>query len=82
MVLLLRYYTTWGFVNISFPLRNQKLVGHETSHKLAASVYLLDMAIKQSRAVAADSYCDMTETVTLTLCVPRMPFFLSRTGVL
>ena len=51
----MRFYTTWGFVNINSPLRHPDLQAQKTSHKLAATVYLLDMAIKQSRAVAADS---------------------------
>jgi len=55
MVFVLRFYTTWGFVNINSPLRDPDLQGQKTSHKLAATVYLLDMAIRQSRAVAADS---------------------------
>jgi hypothetical protein len=55
MVFVLRFYTTWGFVNINSPLRHPDLQGQKTSHKLATTVYLLDMAIKQSRAVAADS---------------------------
>ena len=55
MVLLLRFYITWAFVNINSPLRDPDLQGQKTSHKLAATVYLLDMAIKLCRAVAADS---------------------------
>ena len=55
MVFVLRFYTTWGFANINSPLRDPDLQGQKTSHKLAATVYLLDMAIRQSRAVAADS---------------------------
>ena len=55
MMFVLRFYTTWGFVDINSPLRDPDLLDKRTSHKLAATVYLLDMAIKQSRAVAADS---------------------------
>ena len=55
MVFALRFYTTWGFVSINGPLRNPKLMEQKESHKLALLVYMLDMAIKQSRAVAAES---------------------------
>ena len=55
MVFALRFYTTWGFVDINSPLRDPDLFDKKTSHKLAATVYLLDTAIRQSRAVAADS---------------------------
>jgi hypothetical protein len=55
MVLLLRFYTTWGFVNINSPLRDPDLMDQKTSHKLGVCVYLLELAIKQSRAAAADS---------------------------
>jgi hypothetical protein len=36
------------------PLRNQNLMDQKTSHKLAATVYMLDMSIKQSPAMAFD----------------------------
>ena len=55
MVLLLRLYTTWVFVNINSPLRDPDLMDQKTSHKLGASVYLLSEAVKQSPATAADS---------------------------
>ena len=54
-VFALRFYTTWGFVSINNPLRDPKLMEQKESHKLALLVYMLDMAIKQSRAVAAES---------------------------
>jgi len=54
-VFVLRFYTTWGFASINGPLRDQNLMDRKESHKLALTVYTLDMAIKQSRAVAAES---------------------------
>ena len=54
MIFVLRFYTTWSLVNINSPLRNQNLMDQKTSHKLAATVYMLDMTIKKSRAIAAD----------------------------
>jgi len=54
-VFVLRFYSTWGFVSINAPLRKQNLMDKKESHKLAITVYMLDLAIKQSRAVAAES---------------------------
>ena len=51
----MRLYTTWVFVNINSPLRDPDLMDQKTSHKLGVCVYLLELAIKQSRAAAADS---------------------------
>ena len=53
MIFVLRFYTTWSLVNINSPLRNQNLMDQKTS-QLAATVYMLDMTIKQSRAMAAN----------------------------
>jgi hypothetical protein len=55
MVFVLRFYTTWGFVNINSPLRDPDLMARKTSHKLGATVYQLSEAIKLSRQVAAVS---------------------------
>jgi hypothetical protein len=55
MVFVLRFYTTWGYEDINSPLRDPDLWNKKTSHKLAVTVYQLDMAIRQSRRVAADS---------------------------
>ena len=54
-VFVLRFYTTWGFVSINSPLRDPELMDRKISHKLAVTVYMLDMAIKQCRGVAAES---------------------------
>jgi hypothetical protein len=53
MVFLLRFYTTWGFVDINSPLRDPDLMDKKTSHKLGVCVYLLELAIRHSRLVAA-----------------------------
>jgi hypothetical protein len=55
MVFVLRFYTMWGFVSINGPLRNPQLMDRKISHMLALTVYMLDMAIKQCRGVAAES---------------------------
>ena len=55
MVFVLRFYTTWGFVNINSLLRDPDLMDRKTSHKLGATVYQLSEAIKLSRQVAAVS---------------------------
>ena len=52
---MVRFYTTWGFVNINSPLRDPDLMARKTSHKLGATVYQLSEAIKLSRQVAAVS---------------------------
>jgi hypothetical protein len=55
MVFVLRFYTMWGFVSINGPLRDPQLMDRKISHMLALTVYMLDMAIKQCRGVAAES---------------------------
>ena len=54
-VFALRYYTTWGFVGINMPLRDQNRRQRKEPHKLAVLVFILAGAIKKLRAWAANS---------------------------
>lgn len=51
-VLALRFYTTWGYIDINTPLRDLERREKCLPHKLAVLVFILNEAIKQLRAWA------------------------------
>ena len=45
-----RFYSTWGYQSINFPLRDPERRSKKEPHRLAATVYHLNSAIKKLRA--------------------------------